>query len=188
MSYCRANVVGGMLPKIRGWIFKTSVNKLLKGCWPLFKSDLVTVLVKTKNQTHFVSQRCHDYRIVSGWRAGVNAVHHGKTHSHLLLMDSTLLEMRYLREAALYSLETNAFGESMVRVEHYRTVRRNGLVGRYIDVDVFLTHYWGTRRPNKPVGWILNQTADVIQMRRAEFLGTTVYKSSSVQLQAWGGE
>lgn len=76
----------------------------------------------------------------------------GSLHSHLPLMDSTLLEMRYLREAALFSLETNAFGESMVRVERYWTARRNGLVGRYIDVDVFLAHYQGTRRPNKPVG------------------------------------
>lgn len=79
-------------------------------------------------------------------------------------MDSTLLEMRYLREAALSSLETNAFGASMVRVERYRTARRNGLVGRYIDVDVFLAHYQYTRRQNKPVGWILRQTADVVEM------------------------
>lgn len=86
----------------------------------------------------------------------------GSLHSHLLLMDSTLLEMRYLQEAALSSLETNAFGESAVRVERYRTARRNGLVGRYIGVDVFLVHYRGTRRPNKPVGWILRQTADVL--------------------------
>lgn len=84
-------------------------------------------------------------------------------------MDSTLLEMRYLQEAALFSPETNAFGESTVQVERYRMVRRNGLVGRYIDVDVFLAHYQSTRRPNKPVGWILKQTADVIYMKRAEF-------------------
>lgn len=36
----------------------------------------------------------------------------GILHSHLLLMDSTPVEMRYLREAALVSLETNAFEES----------------------------------------------------------------------------
>lgn len=84
-------------------------------------------------------------------------------------MDSALLEMRYVREAALSSRETNAFGESTVRVERYRTARRNGLMGRYIDVDVFLAHYQGTRRPNKPAGCILRRTADVIQMKRAEF-------------------
>lgn len=84
-------------------------------------------------------------------------------------MDSALLEMRYLREAALASQETNAFGESTVQVERYWTARRNGLMGRYIDVDIFLAHYQGTQRPNKPVGWILRHTADVIQMKRAEF-------------------
>lgn len=62
------------------------------------------------------------------------------------------MEMRYLREAAPFSLETNAFGESTVRVERYRTARRNGLMGRYIDVDVFLDHYPGAGRHKQTCG------------------------------------
>lgn len=85
----------------------------------------------------------------------MKALHHGQSPLLPALNGFTLLEMRYLQEAALFSLETNAFGESTVGVERNRTARRNGLVGRYIDVDVFLAHYRGTRRPNKPVGWIL---------------------------------
>lgn len=82
-------------------------------------------------------------------------------HSLLLKMDSTLLEMRNLQEAALSSLETNAFGESVVQAKCYWTARWNSFMGRYINADVFPVHYRFTRHPNKPVGWNLNQTADV---------------------------
>ncbi|KAK5617479.1 hypothetical protein CRENBAI_005516 [Crenichthys baileyi] len=72
------------------------------------------------------------------------------------------------------------FGQYVVQVEW--TVRRTGLMGKYIDVDVFPVHYRFTRHPNKPVGWILKQTADGSQMRRVTFFQqATVYKSSSVQ-------
>lgn len=56
-------------------------------------------------------------------------------------MDSTLLEMKYMREAALFSLETNAFEEPTFRGERCGTARKNGLAGFFFDVDIFLAHY-----------------------------------------------